>query len=99
MLHALASLLVRLENLSNIIAWTTSPLDAEKLTIDLVVMPRLQLSFKVHEVDGQNRLICNEHAHLFVPLGPPSSVRKEAMKLLEPIPHTQLRATRCERKR
>jgi hypothetical protein len=96
LLHSLASLLVRLENLAHVLAWSKSDVTAERPTVDLVVLPRQQLSFRVITVDGVDRLVCNEHAHLFVPLGSPSATRKEALKLLGPMPHGLLLQTEHE---
>ncbi|CAK9118523.1 unnamed protein product [Durusdinium trenchii] len=97
-LHSLARTLVRLENLSFILAWTEQ--DPRKVDgaldppIDFIELPRLLLSFTVRRgADGSRGLWSLDHAELSVPLGAPSYARTQAAKLLEPMPHSLLLQT------
>lgn len=95
----MARTLVRLENLSFILAWTeqdprSSAGGGYDPPIHLVEMPRLLLSFTVKtNADGSRGLWSLDHAELSVPLGPPSFARSQAAKLLEPMPHSLLLQT------
>ncbi|CAJ1416719.1 unnamed protein product, partial [Effrenium voratum] len=97
-LHSMARTLVRLEDLSFILAWTEQdPRDPDTRrdpSIHLIEMPRLLLSFSVKRAaDGSRGLWSMDHAELSVPLGPPTFARTQAAKLLEPMPHSLLLQT------
>ncbi|CAK0867309.1 unnamed protein product [Prorocentrum cordatum] len=93
-LHSLSRLLTRLDDLSHVLAWTRAdPRKAEPGTqpsIDLVELPRLGVSFRCEQVGGVMRLCCLDYGGLFVPNGPPTSLRSEAWKLLVQMPHAIL---------
>eukprot|EP00434_Breviolum_minutum_P036480 symbB.v1.2.032323.t1/scaffold3863.1/size49111/1 len=99
-LHSMARTLVRLENLSFILAWTEQDPRIPGASggydppIHFVEMPRLLLSFTVRRgADGTRSLWSLDHAELSVPLGPPTAARSQAAKLLEPMPHSLLLQT------
>ena len=46
-----------------------------------------------HAPDGELRLYCVDHGDLFLPNGPPNSLRSEAARLLAPLPHALLLQT------
>jgi hypothetical protein len=87
-LHALAKLLIGMESLSHCLVWTKTKVpsgtDEMACCIDLIEMPRLQLTFfsKVC-ADGVTRLFSSSHAGLFI-----SARRSPALNsLLRGIPH------------
>uniref|UniRef100_A0A0G4G6D4 ubiquitinyl hydrolase 1 n=1 Tax=Chromera velia CCMP2878 TaxID=1169474 RepID=A0A0G4G6D4_9ALVE len=88
-LHSLARVLVRLEPLSHILCWTRQ-LDYDvneggRLTLDLVQLPRLKLSFSARvDSQGNVRLWSLDHAHLFVS----NNTGGLVSKLLQGIPHS-----------
>lgn len=89
-LHSLGRLLIRLDDLSHVLAWTNmDPTQGTEATptIDLVEMPRLGVSFRVEQPNGKMRLVCLDYGGLYVPSGPPSTSRADAWKLLVQMPH------------
>eukprot|EP00439_Symbiodinium_sp_Y106_P055745 s2695_g7.t1 len=56
-------------------------------TVDLVELPRLAVNFKSVQKGDELRLYCVDHGDLFLPNGPPTSLRSEAARLLSPLPH------------
>ena len=96
-LHSLARTLVRLEDLSHVLAWSEADPRVQQPdpSIDLIEMPRLLLSFTVRRgADGSRALWSLDHAELSIPIGPPSTARSQAAKLLAPMPHSLLLATK-----
>lgn len=90
-LHILTNVLTRLENLSHILAWSyLHGENVDQLTtygIDLVELPRLQLSFNSKEIDGAMALASVElpHLHIFAPkygVWP-----DDVLRLVEGVPH------------
>ena len=90
-LHILTNVLTRLENLSHILAWSyLRGENVDQLTtygIDLVELPRLQLSFNSKEIDGAMALASVElpHLHIFAPkygVWP-----DDVLRLVEGVPH------------
>jgi len=87
-LNALAKLLNKMESLSHCLVWTKSKLpsgtDHVAASIDLIEMPRLQLTFFSKACpDGVTRLFSSSHAGLFI-----SARRNPALNgLLRGIPH------------
>lgn len=67
-LHALIRMLLKLENISHILAWTTAnPIVEGPLSIDLIELPRLGLTFvKRVAGDGKVRYFCQEQNGLFI---------------------------------
>jgi len=83
-LHSLAQVLSRIENVAHILVWTfnTSGDPANPLTIDLVHLPRLKLTFSVR--NGQ--LYSVDHADLYV-----TNDRSELTSaLIRGMPHSLL---------
>ena len=88
MLHAVARLLCKLDSLSHCLVWTKGEVPAGAdhcdASIDLIELPRLQLSFFSKEgADGVTRLYSSSHAGMFI-----SARRTDALNaLLRGIPH------------
>jgi hypothetical protein len=66
--HALVRILLRLDDMPHILAWTKkNPEEGGPINIDLVELPRLHLSFeKVTLPDGKIRFICPEQSGLYL---------------------------------
>ena len=62
----LRKLLLRLEDFSSILVWTEAVPGSDALSVDVVELPRLQLSFAVKEKDGEVKLYSNDHDGMFV---------------------------------
>ena len=92
-LHALTRLLLRLDCLSNILAWTKSDptvTPAQGISIDLIELPRLQLTFeKAVSSKGEVRYMCMEQSGMFL-AGYDESLRFGS--LLEGLPRAVLLA-------
>uniref|UniRef100_A0A7S1J653 ubiquitinyl hydrolase 1 n=1 Tax=Eutreptiella gymnastica TaxID=73025 RepID=A0A7S1J653_9EUGL len=92
-LHSLARVMARLENLSHVLAWTQNAGardPSDRLTIDLVQLPRLKLTFAAHWDAGasETRLQSLDHANMFV-----SNIRNDlVVHLCRGIPHCVLLA-------
>jgi len=90
-LHALVRLMLRLDCLSNIVAWTKQDPTAEAaqgISIDVIELPRLQLTFeKVVSAKGVVRYMCVEQSGTFL-TGYDESLRFGA--LLEGLPRAVL---------
>eukprot|EP01059_Diplonema_ambulator_P011882 TRINITY_DN2195_c0_g1_i1.p1 TRINITY_DN2195_c0_g1~~TRINITY_DN2195_c0_g1_i1.p1 ORF type:complete len:3611 (+),score=1490.67 TRINITY_DN2195_c0_g1_i1:684-11516(+) len=87
-LHSLARLLMHIEDLSHVLAWTKSDYrDGDQLEITRVQLPRLKLNFTAKvDISGEMRLYSLDHAHLFV-----SNHRNPlTLKLLQGMPHALL---------
>lgn len=67
-LHALFRLLLRLECMSHILAWSkTSPAKSTTLSVDTVELPRLRLTFEKKVLpDGTVRYMCVEQSGQFI---------------------------------
>jgi hypothetical protein len=63
-LARVAAVFSQIESAGYILAWTKSEGDA--LSVDLVELPRLRLTFVSALVDGKPRFLCQEHAGLFI---------------------------------
>eukprot|EP01060_Flectonema_neradi_P006280 TRINITY_DN1420_c0_g1_i1.p1 TRINITY_DN1420_c0_g1~~TRINITY_DN1420_c0_g1_i1.p1 ORF type:complete len:4698 (+),score=1051.93 TRINITY_DN1420_c0_g1_i1:123-14216(+) len=88
-LHSLASVMMRLECLSHILAWTRDlSITSDYMgpvSVDLIQLPRLKLSFSAKvESDGTVRLYSLDHAHLFVS----NILNDQLIRLLQGIPHS-----------
>ena len=89
-LFSLANVLTRIELLSHILVWTTKtdydPTAGSPVTLDLIQLPRLKLSFAAKLApDGKEYLLYSlDHSHLFV-----SNVRQPlVIALLQGVPHS-----------
>jgi hypothetical protein len=67
-LHALVRILLRLDTLGNIMAWShVDPTDGNPVTIDIIELPRLRLTFERRfDGQGQARYFCLEQSGLFL---------------------------------
>lgn len=68
-LHAFVRMLIRVENLANIVAWSkVEPTTLnQNISIDLVELPRLRLTFeKRSDSDGKIRFYCLEQSGLYL---------------------------------
>lgn len=68
-LHALVRMLIRMENLANIVAWSkVEPTQSNpSVSIDLIELPRLRLTFeKRNDSDGKMRYYCLEQSGLYL---------------------------------
>ena len=67
-IHALIHLLLRLEPLSHILAWSKNdPTKISEVSIDIIELPRLRLSFeKVIHADGTVKYMCVEQSGYFI---------------------------------
>jgi hypothetical protein len=87
-LHALVRMLLRLDSLSSVIAWSVSPPEDGPTTIDLVELPRLHLTFEKRLGSAGNvRYFCVEQSGLFL------SGYRESLgfsRLLHDLPHAVL---------
>eukprot|EP00755_Sulcionema_specki_P014189 Sspe_Gene.56011::Locus_30819_Transcript_1_1_Confidence_1.000_Length_7199::g.56011::m.56011 len=87
-LHSLARVLMRIESLSHVLVWTrdlsTNP--TAPLSIDLVQLPRLKLTFTARVEDGVTRLYSLDHSNLFVSNRLPKSLQQ----LIDGLPHSLL---------
>jgi hypothetical protein len=63
-LARVAAVFSQIESAGYILAWTHS--EGDGLSVDLVELPRLRLSFVSALVDGKHRFLCQEHAGLFI---------------------------------
>jgi hypothetical protein len=92
----LCDILLRLDNLSHVMAWTSSTVESKGtrgVRVDLVELPRLGLTF--HSVDDKilagkstnvvTRLYCADHAGLFV--SDSAIACQRTQKLLTGLPH------------
>ena len=64
-LAKIAAIFSEIESISHILAWTEAAL-GEPLSVSLVELPRLGLTFTARVEDGELRFYCKEHAGLFV---------------------------------
>jgi hypothetical protein len=92
LLKRVGMLLSRLDNLSNILVWSTSKIQSphSPAAIDFIELPRVNLSFKakdVESVDGkiEHRLYSNDYDGLFIATS--SEAREIAERLLGLISH------------
>ena len=77
--------MLRLDSLSNIIAWSRNDPANGDISIDLIELPRLHLTFeKMQSIDGTYRYFCAEQSGLFI-AGFDSTLNFE--NLLEGLPH------------
>lgn len=88
-LHSLACVLSRVELLSHVLCWTTQvdydPSAGGPVTLDLISLPRLKLSFSAKlDTDGNLQLFSMDHAHLFVSNLRPNRIHS----LIQGIPHS-----------
>ena len=86
-LYDFVKMLLRLDSLSNILAWTlTDPSDSKNvLTIDVVELPRLHLTFeKQVDRDGVLRYYIVEQSGMFLA---DEHSRKETERLIAGLPH------------
>ena len=90
-LYSLADVMVRVENLSHVLAWArfrddldlgnTSSITQSDLVV--VSLPRLKLTFQARRVGDSVRLFSVDHADLFI-----SNARDETAHLLAGVPHS-----------
>ena len=85
-------LLSRLENLSNILVWSTSTVESahSPASIDLIEYPRINLAFKVKEVEYlkgrvDQRLYSNDYDGLYIATS--SEARENAERLSGSVSH------------
>ena len=64
-LARVAAVFSQIESAGYILAWTIAK-DGDEVSVDLVELPRLRLSFVSGLVDGKPRFLCQEHAGLFI---------------------------------
>lgn len=64
-LARVAAIFSQIESAGYILAWTYAQ-ESEEVSVDLVELPRLRLSFVSGLVDGKPRFLCQEHAGLFI---------------------------------
>lgn len=98
-LYHIGRVFSRIELLSHVLCWTTNVrYDSEKerkgesnepLTIDLILLPRLKLSFSARlDANGVLRIFSLDHAHLFI-----SNIRSRRItELLQGLPHSLVMA-------
>lgn len=84
-LASLAETLSRIENISHVLAWTRS---YDRMSIDLVNVPRLKLTFVTRILDGESRLYSVDHADLFIT----NDHTDLALNLIRGMPHSLLLA-------
>jgi hypothetical protein len=62
----LADFLVKIENLSHVLVWTSADVQSpdQQVPIDLIEFPRLNLTFRRKERNDEVRLYCTEHSGL-----------------------------------
>jgi len=67
-LHALMRLMLRLDTLSNILAWSyTQPDAGADVSVDVIELPRLHLTFeKKKGIDGKVKYFCIEQSGMFI---------------------------------
>lgn len=86
-IHALCRILIRLDSVSHILAWSkTNPAEGKPVTIDLVELPRLRLTFEKQTMaDGTVRYNTLEQTGLWL-----ASFSKQLRydHLLEGLPHS-----------
>lgn len=92
LLKRVGMLLSRLDNLSNVLVWSTGRIQTahSPASIDLIELPRVNLSFKsksTESVDGkiENRLYSNDYDGLFIATS--TEAREIAERLLGTISH------------
>ena len=92
LLKRIGMLLSRLDNLSNVLLWTSSEIKngRESSSIDLIELPRVNLSFKakkIETIDGkiEHRLYSNDHDGLYISTSTES--REIAENILGSIAH------------
>ena len=92
LLKRIGTLLSRLDNLSHVLAWSSSKISSAHAaaSVDFVELPRVNLSFKakgVDSIDGtpEHRLYSNDHDGLFISTS--TEAREIAERLLGPISH------------
>ena len=95
-LKDLAKALTRLESLSHILVWTEKPVlnGVEENTVNLVELPRMNLTFYPEESGGKTRLVSAEHSGWYLS----AEQDKALQKLFSGIPqasslHTAFCAT------
>ncbi len=64
-LARVAAIFSQIESAGHILAWTYAQ-ESDEVSVDLVELPRLRLSFVSGLVDGKPRFLCQEHAGLFI---------------------------------
>ena len=86
-LAQVADFFVRMEDLSFVLVWTKGRVtdDASMCSVDLIELPRLQMSFySKRDLDGKVRIYSKDHFGYFIS----SSLRDNMiMKILEGLPH------------
>lgn len=66
-LHALIRMMLRLDSLSSILAWSLSDPSEGPVTVDLIELPRLRLTFEKRQGSkGLIRYFCIEHSGLYL---------------------------------
>eukprot|EP00755_Sulcionema_specki_P008255 Sspe_Gene.40443::Locus_19530_Transcript_1_1_Confidence_1.000_Length_7240::g.40443::m.40443 len=89
-LHSLARVLMRVESLSHVLVWTrdleADPAAPTPLSIDVVQLPRLKLSFTAREEGGVTRLYSLDHSNLFVS----NRLTDTLLRLIDGIPQSLL---------
>eukprot|EP01063_Lacrimia_lanifica_P039595 TRINITY_DN8724_c1_g4_i1.p1 TRINITY_DN8724_c1_g4~~TRINITY_DN8724_c1_g4_i1.p1 ORF type:complete len:4579 (+),score=2099.61 TRINITY_DN8724_c1_g4_i1:248-13984(+) len=87
-LYSLAQLLIRMEDLSHILVWTSNLnlKDGEPIDLTWVHLPRLKLSFKGRATAEGTQLVSLDHGHLFI-----SNFRNQLLVgLIQCAPHSLL---------
>ena len=87
-LHALVRMMLRLDSMANILAWSKTDPSSGKVSIDIVELPRLRLTFEKTQIaDGSARYFCLEQTGLFI-----TGYREHLNfgELLEGLPHAVL---------
>ena len=87
-LHRLVQVLTRIEDISHILVWSSSPPGAPSLVLTKVELPRLKLSFHPRRdvYSDTVRLYSSDHAGFFL-----TDVRDDALvALLAPLPYSVL---------
>ena len=90
LLKRVGMLLSRLDNLAHVLVWSKSELKSahDPATIDLIELPRINLSFKAKEnksVDGKVRLYSNDYDGLYISTS--TEAREISERLLGTISH------------
>jgi hypothetical protein len=92
-LHSLADVMVRVENLSHVLAWARFDESADlgradalsQSSLHIVSLPRLKLTFQARQVGDSVRLYSVDHADLFI-----TNERDETASLLAGLSHSLL---------
>ncbi len=64
-LSKVAAIFTQIESVSHILVWTEAA-KGEQLSVNLVELPRLRLTFTTKVEDGEVRFYCQEHAGLYI---------------------------------